>query len=163
MLKKLYFFLLVSVSGAFGQNIFSVTQAVTLSSSAAVVTVSQAANPRRTIQGIGASVDCAVTCSFTLEINGSPATTTAQTPANLNAQDGSPTSMGYINSNVGVGTAVGHYTLTGGGGMSIDLTKLKIPRNVSADGVGNNYNFTLRSGSMSGLVDINILYVELAQ
>lgn len=139
----------------FGQNVYTVSKTTTLSSSAEVVTVQQPATGSLITRFISAFVDSASGCAFTIERNGTPASSTALTPAPANPSvTPAATTTAWYSSNVGTGTVLTRATLPAGGGIIVDITK------VFLQGNNKGQNLTVRTASCSGVVDIVITYSE---
>lgn len=152
-MKKLLTGLFVFSAVAFGQITYSANKTTSLSGAAEVVTVQQPASGKL-IEFVGVSVDCTVACAFTIERNGTAATTTSLTVVNVNPSETSPTAVAFSGSNSTGGTVIGRYSLAAGGAAVIDLRAVKI------QATHVNKNLTIRTNSITGTVDINIVFTE---
>lgn len=135
---------------------FTATKTTSLSAAAEVITVQHTANDRKTVVFKGASLYCSVSCTITLERDGTAASTTVfsavnTNPSNLNVK--AATSVAYSSSNVGVGTVLTSYAIGSGGTFSIDLTNMILPSSTAA-------NLTFRTNSITGTVIITVLWYE---
>jgi hypothetical protein len=145
--------LLAGVLGA--QTLFTESQSATLVSAAQVVTVQQPASASMQVVFQGAYIYCSVACSWTLERNGTAATSTTQTPTQVNPTTNiAATATGWVSSNVGVGTVIGNYSLGAGQSLSINLA------GVFMTGNGTGSNLTLRSSSVTGTTNCIIQWTE---
>lgn len=110
----------------------------------------------RAVKFLSAAFDCTVACSFTLERNGSAATTVSLTPLNANPQEPPPITVAFNTSNSAGGSVIGSYNCAAAcPPVPIDLTGIWF-NNAS---VGTQ-NLTLRSNSITGTVDIMFKYQE---
>lgn len=150
---KLILFLLPSL--LLGQISYVAQKTTTLSSAAEVITVQQPAASSRILDFKSAYVDCSVTCTVTLERNGSPASSTALTILNVNPGESTAVSTGWSSSNVGTGTVINVISIGAGGSQVFDLSGIYITNN---NNTGSN--FTVRTSSISGTVHITIKYTE---
>ena len=126
----------------FGQGkIYSIDQRLTLAAASGVVTVQLPAGTLRNVSFTGVAVYCSVACEFTVERDGTLATTTARQPAPLNASDGNGTAMLYYSSNVGAGTTIARYVVPAGGTIPLSLTSKFLTA---------GQNFTIRTDAITG-------------
>lgn len=130
---------------------YSVERKASLSGAAEVVTVQLPASTNRTARLVGASVYCSVECEFTLERDGSLATTTALTPAKLFSTDATVTAGAYHTSNVGSGTTFARHVVPAGGTLSLDLADV---------GLKAGETFTVRTASITGTAIVNVKWEE---
>lgn len=158
MKKLLLFFLSLPLCA----QTYTATKTTSLTSSTEVITVQQPSSSSRHVQFISATVDCKNTTSltFTLERNGTDASSTTLAIAKQNSSDSTPTVSAWSGSNVGTSTVLGTYicpaTGTGTfGGRVLDLTQQVF------DGVGPGKNLTIRTASDTGTVYITILWKEI--
>lgn len=134
---------------------FVVNKTTTLASAAEVITVQLVTSKQSIVKFYGVYVDSTVATSFTVEINGAAATSTALTPVAINPSTGyTPQITGWSASNVGAGSVVARFSVGAGSGLYFDLS------NVILTGSNTNTNLTVRSSSISGTVDINIYGAE---
>ncbi|MGB8839434.1 MAG: hypothetical protein WCC64_00020 [Aliidongia sp.] len=124
------------------------------STSAVVATVQSQATANK-VYFVSAYLDSTVACTFTLERNGTAATTTAATISNLNPNEIATTMKGFTASNVGVGTILGTYGVPAGGSIALDLSFISFLTNA-----GTNTNLTIRTNSITGIVHIIFKFVE---
>lgn len=163
-MKKLILFIAFGAL-AFGQYnpgaMYSISKRTTLAAAAEVITIqAPVVGTLPTIQFIGATITSSAACSFTLERDGTSATTTAQTPVQLNPNHprsaGAARALAFNTSNVGVGTVIKNFDIPAAGTFTLDLTPIVMPASSIA-----NRNFTIRSGTCTATVVINIDWVEL--
>lgn len=126
-----------------------------------VITLQQVAYPAPKTANLEMGwVYCANACSFTLEQNGSAATTGAITPEGLN-NSGKSQLTAYAGTNggnnVGTGAFVSApYYLAAGQMVFLDLTNMIVPING-----GTGANVTLReSNSSAGIVELTLQWTE---
>lgn len=137
---------------------YTVRKQTNLTGAAEVVTVQQpGSGTSRRVQFVSAYFDCSVACNVTLERNGTAASSTSLTVNNLNPGDPLPTTVAFSGSNVGTGTVEASYSCASAcqPGIPIDLSRMSF-------GIGSSgtTNLTLRTSSITGLVNIDILYAE---
>lgn len=156
-MKKLLFAGLLFSSCCFGQIYYTVRKNTVLAGTAEVVTVQQPATGARYVSFNSAYFDCSVACFFTLERNGTAASSTTLAVNNLNPGESAATTTAWSGSNVGTGTVIASYNCTAACSVSIDLTGT-VFQQVNGTGV----NLTLRSSSITGTVDIIFKYTEKA-
>ena len=176
MIKKLLLFFGLALVGAAQNNNnsinpadqkFAVTYTATLSTSTAVVTVQHGATwvsagnvyTTKTVKFIKAYIYSATTLAFTIEKNGTLASSTAATINNLNAASttaNTTSSTAWTGSNVGTGTV--YYTVEANTTIPypliLDLSDFQLNG-------GTADNFTIRSASGSGIISITIIWQEL--
>lgn len=153
-MKKLLF-LALFVSSFCSAQVYVARKQTVLTAAAEVVTIQQPTSASRQVTFIGAYFDCSVACSFTLEVNGTPATTTTLAVNNVNPVETVAKSTAFSASNVGTGTVLFSYNCANACSQSIDLTGI-----VFAQGSSNITNLTLRSSSITGTVDIGFKFSE---
>jgi len=132
-------------------NLHGVYQEVSLSGTAAVITVQQPVSGAREVTFEGAVIYCSAACVLTLEINGTPATATAGTVIKLNTKAPTARAVVFTSSNVGVGTVVGKYESPTGiakSGLSLGVV------------TGTAQNFTLRTNAITATVRILLMWSE---
>jgi len=151
---KKFGFLLLAPLVLCAQQTYSVTKSTALSSSAEVITVQQPASGSLTVNFVSAYIDSTAACSFTIERNGTAATSTPLTPAPVNYNQASATTTGWSGSNVGTGTVITNAGIAAGGGVVIDLSRIVMQGN------GTYKNLTLRTASCTATVNIVIVYTE---
>lgn len=153
-MKKLILALLL-VGTSWGQTYYSTSKTTTTSGSTEVVTV-QLGGGLVTARFIGVSIDCDATCTYTVERNGTPATSTSLAIKNINPGEASSRLTAWSASNAGVGSSIiSRGKLSAGGGITIDLSKITMSGNDPAQ------NITVRSGSFSGVINIVIFHQEI--
>lgn len=133
---------------------YTLQQAVTLSGTAAVLTVQSQAIANK-VYFISAYVDSTVAITFTLERNGTAATATSATINNINPNEIATTMTGYTASNVGSGTVLGTYAVPAGGSVALDLSFISFLTNA-----GTGTNLTLRTSSATGTIHLLFKFVE---
>lgn len=138
-----------------GQNYYTVSKTTTLSSSAEIITVQQPATNALITRFVSARIDSVGACTFTIEINGTPASTTALTPAPVTTGEATATTTAYYSSNVGTGTVIFR-----GGVAANSWYPLIDLSHTTLSGNGTSKNLTLRTASCSGVVNITITYTE---
>lgn len=157
MKKSLLLFLsLITFSTLATAQVYTVRKNTALSSAAEVVTIQQPATLARQVTFISAYFDCSVACSFTLERNGTAATSTTLAVTNVNPEETAASTKAWSGSNVGTGTVIASYNCTAACSVSIDLTGIMFPQNGSTTAT----NLTLRSSAITGTVDIVFKYSE---
>lgn len=152
-MKKLFLLGLFGVS-CFGQ-IYTVRKNTSLTATAEIVTIQQPATGARYVTFISAYFDCSVACSFTLERNGTAASSTTLAVNNINPGETTVATTAWSASNVGTGTVLASYNCTAACSVSIDLTGVVFQQ---VNGTGTN--LTLRSSSITGTVNIIFKYSE---
>jgi len=146
--------LIASASLVLGQTqVYSETDTEILSSASTALTLQVTSTTNRTIILVGAYVYCSAACTLTIEKSGTAATATAIAPVKLNSASSDPVASVFKNSDVGVGSVIGTYTISAGSGVGIDLSSVVLPKKV-AD------NLTLRIGSMTGTVNLVLQHRE---
>lgn len=140
--------------GLNAQIFYSTSKTTALSGAAEVVTVQLPATGTNTVNFLGAWVDCTVACTLTVERNGAAATSTTLAVNNINPGQTAAAATGWSSSNVGTGTVISRIGIAAGGGVSIDLTKIRMTGN------GTGQNLTIRTNSITGTVNITIVHSE---
>lgn len=153
-MRKLFLSAIFLSSVCFGQ-VYVVQKTTVLAAAAEVITIQQPASGARQVTFISAYFDCSAACTFTLERNGTPASTTTLAVRNVNPGETVAATTAFSASNVGTGTVIGSYNCPNSCSVSIDLTGI-----VFSQVNGTNANLTLRSGSVTGTVDIMLKYSE---
>src|SRR5437016_4831410 len=103
-MRKVALFLL-TVGLCAGQISYVANKTTALSAAAEVITVQQIAAGTKTLQFVSASVDSTVVTAITIERDGTAATSTALTPAQVNPVIGVvATAKAWSASNAGAGT-----------------------------------------------------------
>lgn len=152
-MKKLLVVALFGIS-CFGQT-YLVRKNTSLTTAAEVVTIQQPATGARQVTFISAYFDCSVACTFTLERNGTAASSTTLAVNNVNPGESAATTTAWSASNVGTGTVLQSFGCQAACNISIDLTGFSFAQ-VNGTGV----NLTLRSSSITGTVNIFFKYTE---
>jgi hypothetical protein len=139
---------------AYAQVAFVAQKTTSLSGAAEVITIQQPASNSKNVELKSAYIDCSVACTVTLERNGNPASTTETTVVAVNPGEGTATAKAYYSSNVGTGTVVSVSTLAAGSFLVFDLSGMTFTR------TNQGLNFTLRTSSITGTVNITIKWTE---
>ncbi len=151
-------FTLILAAAAHAQNSYGVTKATALSGTAEVITVQGNGTNDvlnrlpKVISFVSVDVTCTVACTFTLERDGTAATTTTLAIVQTDKILPTTTAVAFSASNVGSGTVLGNYSLTAGGGVGIGLAGKNLYN--AAD------NLSIRTSSITGTVTINIRWNE---
>ena len=133
---------------------FSAFKATTLAGAAEVITIQQpASNPKR-VRFESAQIYCSVDCVVELERDGAAATATTLTTVDI-SKYGSVTATAWSGSDVGNGTTINFFRISGGKTEPIDLGGLAL-----APGGGTGENLTFRSDSITGDIEIFIVWRE---
>lgn len=138
-------------------QMFTTTKTTALTSAAEVLTVQHLSTAKKSVTLLTGYAYCSVDCTVTLERSGTVATGTTNTIVNLNPNNvfmQGVTSQAYNASNVGVGTIINTYNITGGSFISIDLSYFQLPGGVSD-------NLTLRGNSITGTETLQLTWKEL--
>lgn len=151
-----FLFLCLLAQTSWSQIYYSVSKTTALSGASEVITIQQPASGAAVLRFIGAYIDCSVACTGTIERNGTAATNTTLTIANVNPGETSPVSTAWSSSNVGTGTVISRFSIPASGATNIDLSKVYL----AASG-GTNKNLTIRTSSITGTVNIVIIYSEI--
>lgn len=146
--------LLTWLSHAVRAQDYAATKATSLSGAAEVVTVQQPAATAATVRFVGVSIDCTVACTYTIERNGTAASSTTLTTVALLAGSAASKALAWSSSNVGTGTVIYRGQIAAGGGQTIPLS------GVVLSGVGTTKNVTIRTNSITGDVKINFRWTE---
>ena len=133
---------------------YNIYKETALSGAAEVITVQQPATGGKCVQFKTLTLYALAAATFTLERDGTGATTTALT---VIAKGGAPTPAftAFNSSNVGSGTVLEAFTLVAGQTMVVDLAGYRL----CGDGIGKN--FTVRTNSLSTTVRICIKADEI--
>ena len=142
-------------------GVYTVSKTTSLSGAAEIITVqgvsANSANATAATANLiafqSASVTCSAACTFTVERDGTPATTTSQVPTGIDAQYPASTATAYNTSNVGSGTVLSAYQLPAAGTITLNLMGKTIRTGGS--------NFSIRTNSITATVNINIQYAEV--
>lgn len=156
-MKKVLFCLLTTAVPLLGQISYVAQKTTALSSAAEVITVQQP-NPsssNRFVDFKTAFVSCSVACTVTLERNGTFATSTTLTPLNVNPGETAATVTAWSSSNVGTGSIIQKADIAAAGYLVFDLTGINMKPQT-----GTGSNFTLRTTSITGTVNITINWTE---
>jgi len=136
---------------------FSLSKVTALTAAAEVLTVQHPATAKKSVRFISALIFSTVAATVALERNGTAATSTAQAPVACNPADVNVSTVeasGFNTSNVGTGTVINTYQIAANTYYQIDLSLFQLPAGV-AD------NLTLRTNSITGTVNLQILFREL--
>jgi len=152
---KLLGLLLVPLS-LVAQIQFVAQKTTNLSGAAEVITVQQPASGPRTVEFRSAYIDCSVACTVTLERNGNAATSTSTPVVPVAAGTAqTATATAWASSNVGTGVVLQVSTISAGGFLVFDLAGITLPPKPDL-----SQNFTLRTSSITGTVNITIKWTE---
>lgn len=154
-MKKFFLFSFLCSSCCFAQ-LYTVSKQTVLSAATEVVTIQQPASSARQVSFISAYFDCSVACTFTLERNGTAATSTTLAVNNINPGETAASTTAWSASNVGTGTVLATYNCTAACSIAIDLSGIIFSQSGSTTGT----NLTLRSSTITGTVDIIFKYGE---
>ena len=126
-----------------------------LTAAAEVITVQQpAGGTGKRVELIDATLYSAVAADFTLERDGTAASSTTLTPTPWRSGMPVATAGGYSSSNVGTGTVLHKETLTAGGRVVLDL----VGYSMFDEGAGRNYS--IRTNAVTGIVRIALRFKE---
>lgn len=153
-MKKLLLLFALCVVGAQAQIYYTASKTTTLAAASEAITVQQIATGGQVIRFVSAYVDSSSSCAITVERDGTAATSTTLTVANVNPSEGAGTSTAWSASNVGSGTVITRATVGTGGSIVIDLSKVRIALQ------GTQRNLTVRTGTCTGTVNIVIMFTE---
>ena len=153
-MKKFLLILTLSV-GICQAQVYTAAKNTALTTAAEVVTIQQPATGSRQVTFISVYFDCSVACQFTLERNGTAASSTSLAVKNVNPNETAPSSVAWSSSNVGVGTTIGIYNCASACALSIDLTGVAFSQGSTA-----GTNITMRSNSITGTVDVIFKFKE---
>lgn len=145
--------LLTSTIALKAQVAYSTSYSTTTSTSTSVVTVQQLPTSTRIVRFNGLYFKTSAACNFTLENNGTPATTTTLAVSPVNSDSRAASVLAFSSSNVGSGTVLGTYTLAAGEWRTLDLTGFRFSPLTQS-------NLTLRSSSCSAVIDISFRFTE---
>jgi hypothetical protein len=155
-IRNVLFLLMVCASlGAqtTSQPAYIALREATLSASGEVLTVQQPASPSNTLVFDAGYVYCSAECTFTIERDGTAATTTSLTPTATSGNTDAPTALAFHTSNAGAGTVIGKHTVAAGGTMPFELKGVRLPRIAGR-------NVTIRVQSLTGTVRLFLKWVE---
>ena len=137
---------------AIAQNrTYMVGKKTALVAGAETITVQLPAAAKRTVGFTGASVYCSAECEFTVERDGTLATTTGVMPIPLNLADEWGTANAFYSSNAGVGKVIARHIVPAGQTLVMELTGKTLVA---------GQNFTLRTSSVTATVVINVQWRE---
>lgn len=122
--------------------------------SAGVWTVQQPSTVTKTASFVGMTITSTVPLTFTLERDGTAASTTAGTVTQINPSNAASTMNVYSASNVGTGTVMGTYSVQAGVPFSLDLS----PQILWKQQTGRN--LTVRTSSVTASVQLVVLWSE---
>lgn len=154
-IKIFSLFFLFSCFLVHGQTSYVLQKSTSLSSAAEVITLQQPTTGAKYVELKSAYVDCSAACTLTVERNGLAATTTTLNTAPVNTEDAASKVKGFYSSNVGVGTVLSVVSLPASGSVVFDLSAIHL-RAVNDPG----QNFTIRTSSITGAVNIVIQFTE---
>lgn len=143
--------IVASLAAQQAANTYVAADTETLSSSATALTVQKAASTSGNVAvAISAVYVACSSCTVTVSRSGTAASTTAITPAPTSSATAAAQAGAYKNSNVGTGTTLGTYSVSGW--LTIPQTTI-LPR-AAAD------NFTVAIASTSGAVSLIVQWTE---
>lgn len=151
--------LMVLSAPAWAQYQYVLFREATPAAAASVVTVQQPATGARNVRLVSIYVYCAVDCGFSLERDGTAATTTASTPTPMNSSVPVSKATGFHTSDVGTGVTLAKFSLVAKSSIVLSASNGGLG-NVSLTGQGTGKNITVRSSSISGLIQIAIMFTE---
>jgi hypothetical protein len=135
---------------------FTAVKETSLSSATEVITLqAPASGASASVRLVSGWIDCSVTCTITIERNGTAATMTALTPHPVNNTGSTAKTLVFSGADTGVGTVLAKFTLLNGGGIPLGLNGMSITGN------GTTKNITIRTSSITGTVHINLRWTEL--
>lgn len=147
---------------SFSPRYCATSGAVVLAGAGTTFTVQQPATSVKTIVLDSALVYTSVASSFTQSVNGTAASATAGTVAQIpgNTPTITATATAWTASNVGAGTSIAgtFYTYAGGPGVSLDLTNGGYNLTLKPTGTASNYSITI--ASMTGTAQITMCWRE---
>ena len=154
--------LALAAASAFGQTTYynrtyKALYEASLSGAASTVTVQQPASGARTVYIKSVYVYCSVACTFTLERNGTAASSTSLTPVSMSANNPTVAATAWRTSNVGAGTTISPTYRVGAG--DYEFLAFTLGDMVLA-GTGTTKNFTVRTNSITGTAEIEIVWEE---
>lgn len=141
------------------QKDYVVSKSTALSGSAEVVTIQQPSSGARNVRGRMCTVySSSAACGFTVERNGTAATTTEMTVSAVRPSIAAvPAAFkAYSASNVGVGIVIGRHEVQAGQTFPIDLSYFEM----RASGADTSQNLTIRTASCTTTVIINCMLYE---
>ena len=161
-MRKLFLILIPLALGwaatpALAQREYVAVHETALTSAAEVDTVqAPAASGARVTRFVRVTLYCSVACDWTVERNGTAATSTALTPVALSSSmPQTALTLAFSASNVGVGTIIGKYSCTA------NMPTVVVPLdNVAFFGAGTTNNVTLRSTAITGTARVVIDFKE---
>lgn len=135
---------------------FVAFKATTLSGAVEVITIQQPATGGKTIRIESVEVWCSVACTVTLEREGTAATGTTLTPTVVTY--GTPSANVFHTSDVGVGSVITIKEIP-----ALTITPIVFPGGLNlppfdSDGDASNFNFSVRTNSITGDVKITIVW-----
>lgn len=153
---KLLAAVLLTCACAFADGDYVAYQKTVLSGAGTALTVQQPTTGGKTMRIRAAVITCTSTaaCDFTLERDGTAATTTLGTAGPLTRFTPAARTEVYTSSNVGTGAIAIPYTVAAGG--TLPLTDFKM----FMAGNGGANNITLRAGTMTGTIILLIYFSE---
>jgi len=125
--------------------IYNASKTTVLSGGTEVITIQNPNNKGVKMSVRGVYVKCSVPCDFTLERDGTAATTTALAFDRGSKASPAPVGVAFSASNAGTGVFKWPYT-SGPSGLSVPLTGVDLP------GDGSNSNFSVRIAALTGTV-----------
>jgi hypothetical protein len=133
---------------------YSAYKSTSLSSAVETITVQQPASAARRVSLKAASVYCSADCVVTFKRGGTAATATTLVPLKLSSSYPVPTAVAFSGSDVGSGTTLFSFAITGGNAQAFDLTGIDFL--VS----GATENFSIATNSITATVRIQITWIE---
>lgn len=145
-MRRILTILILFVSSVFGQTgTYTVEYKAVLVGAASVVTLQlDNTTTSKGAELLKAALYCSVESEFTLERNGTAASSTALTAVPLNTGMATAKVSAYRSSNTGVGTVMARYVVPAGSTFLLDLTDVAILPMTSTS------NVSIRTASLTG-------------
>jgi hypothetical protein len=148
--------LLAQPNSAPATRVYSTFYAATPSGGETVLTIQQPATNPRDIRFLSATVFCSVSCTASLEMNGSAATSAATAATKLDSRAPAATSVVFAGSNSTGGTVINQYEIAAGSQVAVEGIGLVLGANVAS-----KQNISIRiSAISSGSANIWIAWLE---
>lgn len=136
-------------------HVYKLTTRTALSGAAEVLTVQQPTSPTKVIRIKRVLIDATVACAITIERDGVAASTTAQTPVPVSNKTPASTALGYNTSNATSVTVLANH------GIPANSLPIELPQDTTLFDASSN--FTVRTASITGTVNITIEFEESAR
>jgi hypothetical protein len=145
--------LLAQTSGT--TRVYSAFYAATPTGGETVLSIQQPATNPRDIRFLSATVFCSVSCTASLEMNGSAASSATTTATKLDSRAPAAASVVYATSNSTGGTVINQYEIAAGSQVAVEGIGLVLGANVAA-----KQNITIRVSAILGDAKIWIAWSE---